>query len=274
MGSSAGKPQRAIASRNGIRRCDRVPILVSRWADRCFFHGRKIEKADISGGPVQTLCDASSVFGGTWNSDGVIVFRFRRNRTTPSFVIRRHSHSTDGTRSITRRDGASPPNFSARWKTGIFCSRRHQYEAGKFRDLRWVTRFQGTQAAPDVPIQGHFLHHRDTFCSSAITISMAQHFDANRLELSGEPFPVVEGVGANIGNSGAAFTVSANGMLAYRTAESSIPSQLGWFERTGRQTDNIGEPERYLSPALSPGSSAPGSVRDRGEPPGTSGLRT
>src|SRR5262249_4738329 len=39
-----------------------------------FFAEGKLKKIEISGGPVQTLCDAPSGQGGTWNRDGIIVF--------------------------------------------------------------------------------------------------------------------------------------------------------------------------------------------------------
>src|SRR6202050_4757925 len=38
-----------------------------------FFADGKLKKMDIDGGPVQTICDAASGRGGTWNRDGVIV---------------------------------------------------------------------------------------------------------------------------------------------------------------------------------------------------------
>ena len=44
----------------------------SRWL--AFFADGKLKKLDVSGGPVQTICDAPSGRGGTWNKDGVIVF--------------------------------------------------------------------------------------------------------------------------------------------------------------------------------------------------------
>ena len=39
-----------------------------------FFADGKLKKLDLDGGPVQTLCDAPSGRGGTWNKDGVILF--------------------------------------------------------------------------------------------------------------------------------------------------------------------------------------------------------
>src|SRR5262249_2384883 len=40
-----------------------------------FFAGVKLKKIEVTGGPVQTVCDATGGrSGGTWNRDGVIVF--------------------------------------------------------------------------------------------------------------------------------------------------------------------------------------------------------
>jgi eukaryotic-like serine/threonine-protein kinase len=39
-----------------------------------FFAGGKLKKIDASGGPPQTLCDAQLSRGGTWGSEGVILF--------------------------------------------------------------------------------------------------------------------------------------------------------------------------------------------------------
>src|SRR5262249_40568093 len=39
-----------------------------------FFADGKLKKVELSGGQAQTICDAPSGRGGTWNKDGVIVF--------------------------------------------------------------------------------------------------------------------------------------------------------------------------------------------------------
>ena len=39
-----------------------------------FFSGGKLKKVDVTGGAVQTLADAQTSRGGTWNKDGVILF--------------------------------------------------------------------------------------------------------------------------------------------------------------------------------------------------------
>src|SRR5262249_46162321 len=49
-----------------------------------FFAGGKVKRVEASGGPPQTLADAPSGRGGTWNRDGGILF----TPTTPSPVYR------------------------------------------------------------------------------------------------------------------------------------------------------------------------------------------
>ena len=66
-----------------------------------FFANGKLKKMSLAGGPVQTLCDASTGRGGAWNKDGVILF-------TPSgtlgvglyriSAVRRNADAGDGSR--------------------------------------------------------------------------------------------------------------------------------------------------------------------------------
>src|SRR5262249_19204351 len=39
-----------------------------------FAAGSKLKKIEVTGGPTQTLADVQGSLGGTWNSDGVVVF--------------------------------------------------------------------------------------------------------------------------------------------------------------------------------------------------------
>ena len=77
---------------------------------------------------------------------------------------------------------------------------------------------------------------------------MAQPFDARRLALSGDPVPVAERVGSF--RDGAYFSVSANDVLVYRTADTD--SQLTWFDRQGAVSGRASEPGGFRGVALSP----------------------
>ena len=78
---------------------------------------------------------------------------------------------------------------------------------------------------------------------------MAQPFDARSLELHGEAFPVADGVMHYPEDGWGEFSVSRDGTLAFRRAESTL-RQLTWLDRAGRSQGTIGEPGPYSNPAL------------------------
>ncbi len=78
---------------------------------------------------------------------------------------------------------------------------------------------------------------------------VAQPFDAKALKTTGEPMPLAEKIGTdNVGL--ALFSVSRNGVLAYRTGESG--GRLLWRDRAGRELETVGDPGNYGNPVLSP----------------------
>ena len=80
---------------------------------------------------------------------------------------------------------------------------------------------------------------------------MAQRFDADKLELTGEPFPVAEDVASTPGLGRGAFSVSENGVLAYRSGGVQSRQPL-WFDRGGKQIGSLGAPGLYFTLWLSP----------------------
>jgi serine/threonine protein kinase len=69
---------------------------------------------------------------------------------------------------------------------------------------------------------------------------LAQPFDADRLQLSGEPLPIAQNViyyGPNLSTS---FSVSENGVLVYQAGFPN--SQLRWYDRTGKEVSEVGRP--------------------------------
>jgi Tol biopolymer transport system component len=80
---------------------------------------------------------------------------------------------------------------------------------------------------------------------------MAQPFDPNTLKLTGEQVPIGEQVAFNSGLGRGSFSVSQNGVLAFRTGGGQIDQPL-WFDRTGKQLGSLAEPGVYFNLALSP----------------------
>ncbi len=78
---------------------------------------------------------------------------------------------------------------------------------------------------------------------------LARPFDAQRLQVTGEPTPIAEQVERNTQSRRGGFTVSQSGVLAFRQH---TETQLAWFDRGGRRTELLGPIGHYRNPALSP----------------------
>jgi Tol biopolymer transport system component len=80
---------------------------------------------------------------------------------------------------------------------------------------------------------------------------IAQAFNADKLQVTGEPVPIAEPVAFDAASFQTLFSVSETGMLAYSVG-GSIKTQLVWIDRSGKQTGFIEQPGYYFRPALSP----------------------
>jgi eukaryotic-like serine/threonine-protein kinase len=80
---------------------------------------------------------------------------------------------------------------------------------------------------------------------------VAQSFDPSKQSLSGDPIPIADHVAA-VGLNEGAFSVSQNGVLAYRRALPPPANDLTWYDRNGTRLATVGEPAIYSNPALSP----------------------
>jgi hypothetical protein len=77
---------------------------------------------------------------------------------------------------------------------------------------------------------------------------VAQPFDAKALKITGEPVPLAEQIGTDSVGL-ARFSVSRDGVLAYRTGQSG--SRLLWRDRGGKELDALGDPAEYGNPCFS-----------------------
>jgi Tol biopolymer transport system component/predicted Ser/Thr protein kinase len=78
-------------------------------------------------------------------------------------------------------------------------------------------------------------------------------FDVKRLEPTGSPVPVVEGVSASLGEGGAQYSFSRTGMLAYLGGGVGAPKYPAlWVGRDGGTSPLLSEPGTYAHPRLSP----------------------
>jgi serine/threonine protein kinase/Tol biopolymer transport system component len=211
-----------------------------------FFAGGKLKKIELDGGTPQTICTAVNGRGGTWNRDGVILFQ-------PALDDTLHR--------VTAAGGASTPLVlvnsldqisTYRWPQFLPDGRRFLcYHPGgqasgiyagalDSRELKLVLKINSN--AIYVPT-GHLVFWRE----GAL---LAQPFDADKMQLTGEPVQIAEQVSYSSGIFHAAFSISDNGVLAYLSG-SFHNTQLAWFDRSGKQLGVAAPPGEYLRMALS-----------------------
>jgi eukaryotic-like serine/threonine-protein kinase len=214
-----------------------------------FFGGGKLRRVDAAGGKPQTICDTQSIpRGGTWGAGGDIVF-------SSGGAAKLYRVSDRGGRAVpfSTRPGEtifepSWPEFLPDGRTFLYWSRSATEGAGVYaRSLdtdaasKWLLA-SDSQAVYDP--SGFLLFTRGR-------VLVRQRFDATRLEVSGDPTPVAEGVATITLLGGALFSLSTTGVLTFQP-ESDSTSQFTWVDRAGKPLEHLGVPGRYRYPDLSP----------------------
>jgi len=212
----------------------------------------KLKRVEATGGPVQTLCDAPRGRGGTWNRDGVILF-------TPDTrdPINKVSASGGTPEPVTHFDSSHTylthrwPHFLPDGQHFLFFSRVAGGDAAKFTGIytgslgsKETKLLVNNASNPVYTSSGYLLFVREGNL-------MAQPFNANQLQTTGEPLAIARGISYNRNWDVADFSASENGVLAYRV-DAELQSQLSWLDRTGKQIGTVGEPNYYRAPRLSP----------------------
>ena len=251
LGSAAARSLPATLAQGGTRGSIEQLFF---WAPDSrflgFFAEGKLKKIDIASGSIQTLADAPTPRGGTWNRDGVILFAPQAN-----FGLVRVSAAGGQATPVTtldrsrRETGHRFPHFLPDGRRFLYhASRRPRSESAvvlSALDSKESRRLVNTHWAAQFAHPGYLLFLRDLRL-------FAQPFDIDREVLEGDPVLIAESIAAS--TSGYAdFSVSEAGVLAYRM-RAPENAQLTWFGRKGEQLGTVGPPADLISttPELSP----------------------
>jgi serine/threonine-protein kinase len=205
-----------------------------------------LRKVSLAGGSPVTICDAPGGANASWGS-GTVVFA-----TGTSRILYRVAEGGGTAEALTTLDGDRGdishgfphvmPGGRAALFTIITRDRRHvavvRLNTGETRMLT-----EGSQ--PRYVAGGRLLFARnDTL--------WAAPFDERRLELTGDPQPVLEGLDT-AGGSAVHFAVSAGGTLMYVPRREEVRDRrVVWVNREGIETAVPFEPKRYTRASLSP----------------------
>jgi eukaryotic-like serine/threonine-protein kinase len=219
-----------------------------------FFADGKLKKLELSGGPVQTICDAPSGRGGTWNKDGIIVF----TPVASSGVGLYRIPASGGTATQTSKLDTGRGELSHRWPMFLPDGRHFLYMTANFAgqkgvdaifvgaldsdEKRFVVEADGNAAFAE---PGYLVFYRDKTL-------LAQRFDLKRFALTGEPTTILTDIQYQPQVKRAVFGASEPGLLVAQSGSGVALSQLVWLDRKGTQISAVSKPQVYGDLSLAP----------------------
>ncbi|MBI3048532.1 MAG: serine/threonine-protein kinase [Acidobacteria bacterium] len=226
-----------------------------------FYAGGKLKTIDAAGGPPSTLADVTGTPGATWNQEGTILFA----NFEPGSPLRRVSASGGEASAATTLN--ADEGETRHWFPFFLPDGRHFLYLGVGSKTGgpstpngiYVGALDSNERKLLVPGGSSVMYAQGYLFFLREQMLMAQPFDVDRLELTGDAVAVAQLVTTG-GQSGMAggFSVSATGVLAYQTGPAGVggqgspTTQLVWVDRTGKQIGTLGDPAQYADLQLAP----------------------
>jgi Tol biopolymer transport system component len=212
-----------------------------------FFAGGALKRLNLRGGAPQTLAPASNGIGGTWNTDGVIVFA--ASMSSPLMRVSAAGGAATAVTMLGPQQAAHYlPQFLPDGRRLLFMVLGTTDVNGTYLgglDGRPPTRLTTDSISGAYAPAGFLLWVR---AGSLI----AQRLDLERAALTGEPMTLADGMNIRVGFQGNAVSIAATGLVAYRTS-GLAQLQPTWFDRTGTALGAAAEPHgSFFRPLLSP----------------------
>jgi len=214
-----------------------------------FFAGGKLKRIDSSGRSLQTICELSSEVetSGTWGSEGVILY----------------TDNTDNVNQIYRVAalGGAPTALAtntkhlSRWPHFLPDGRHFLVSEWNGEDPATRGVHVGSLDSAETKLLLQTAPTRVEYANGYLLFAregslLAQPFNEKTLQLSDEPFTIVEHFPYFDQTGWGEFAVSDNGVLAYLIKRPAM--RLVWLDRSGRETGQVGEPGWYEEIRLSP----------------------
>ncbi|OFW15662.1 MAG: hypothetical protein A3H29_18405 [Acidobacteria bacterium RIFCSPLOWO2_02_FULL_67_21] len=202
-----------------------------------FVADNQLKRLDISGGAPQVLT-ANALSGGSWSSEGVILFRTNRGQAAGIYRISAAGgEAVEVTRTTAQQSSHARPAFLPDGNHFLYIAQAGAPPGAYVAALdapepRFLV--DATQVAYSP--SGHLLFVRQGTL-------YAQRFDAGARTLSGEPVPLAQQVLETGGNAGQTLSASDGGLVAFRAASGVARRQLAWFDRAGRLSSLIDTPD-------------------------------
>jgi Tol biopolymer transport system component len=238
------------SSKLWIRRIDQIDARSLRGTDGAiypfwspdshtvaYFARGKLNTVDLRNESHRVLADAPNGRGGTWNTDGVIVFA--PETAGPLMrVFANGGTSVPATRLIDGEHNHRWPQFLPDGRHFLFLSTQgRQTTIGVF-----VGSLMGGDTIRVLDDESPAAYAAGSLLVVRRGTLLAYPFDADHAKVIGEPNTVAQPIGFDTASSRSAFSVSENGAVAFRTGIADR-RQLVWLTRDGTPDGSVGPPD-------------------------------
>jgi serine/threonine protein kinase/Tol biopolymer transport system component len=213
-----------------------------------FFADQQLKRLDIAGGPPTNLAPAMDARGGTWAGDVILFAPYIYD------VIYRVSASGGKPVPVTALD--QPKHTTHRWphflpdgKHFLYLAASHS--SGKVGNSAiYAGSIDGGPPKPILNTNGSVFYSSGELFYFRDGTLLAQEFDADRLDLRGDPRPIAP-VLRESGNWGVIACASQNGVVVFQNP-GEVKYPVSWFDRSGRLLEPAPISKQLLDLRLSP----------------------
>jgi len=214
-----------------------------------FFTADELKKIPVTGGSPITLAETEMPRGGSWSGDGRIVFA---------------PESNGGLSIVPAAGGDVAPLTTVPGESTYVSHRYPQWLPGDTAVLfTSLDPYESRIEIVDVASGQREVIHEGGFYGRYVPTGhvlfvdgdavFAMPFDVDRLERTGSPMPVLEGVASSPAAGQAQYHVSDTGLMVYRPGTVDIePFPIAWADRSGQLENLLDDRGIYGTPRLAP----------------------
>lgn len=215
-----------------------------------FYAGGRLKKVRPEGGPPENIAAIPGFQDGAWGTQGDIVFR-PTNRIG-LFRVR----DTGGSAQPLTKLNASLTENSHRYPTFLPDGRHFLFVsrcAERANNALYVASIDSSEVKKIMPAQARVSYIPGAVLFYREGTVMAQHFDPDRAQVSGDPVPVLTDVAYNAPSIEAAFRASAGGaVFTAKFADAAVWNMI-WYTRNGEEAGRLETPRGAIAqPRISP----------------------
>ncbi len=202
-----------------------------------FFQGGKLKKISLRGGPAESIADAPVPRGGTWSTDGTILFAPKGGGS----ILRVSERG--GTATAVTFPSAPETALSHRFPSLLPDGRHFLYFAMKIANEKvpdenlgiFIGSTDSRQTVRLLPDRSNAVYAPPgflLFCREGNL--MALPFDARALTTTGAAISLAEKIQFSAMRGHGVFAASSAGVLVFRTSPGTQLDRISWIDRTGK----------------------------------------